>query len=259
MKFSTGVLALFTLTTASALSIPKGIFKRDDKPTIYDDYDYNYLGYNPIFPVKKECNAYIEKLGEEYKDCVIDIIDLKQDEICKALQTKKCQKYYKLRIADAPECKDSLKTSVAGIDSLRRLEFIGIQSACITDENNKYCSFNSLENISDENLSRKDEKELIEMIKKETCKSKKCTRKYLDMVNDIEETVKNYAELVSKYKTKENKGKEEKIFELDEETIELVKYFKSEQCASQATTEFNQNKKETQSSTNVKENNKMSL
>jgi len=267
MKFSSGVLALFTLTTASAISIPRGIFKRNENLSVYDDdYDYSYLGYNPLFPVKRECNTYIEKLKEEYKDCIIEITGtINQDEICKTFQSKRCQKYYKLRVADAPECKDSHEISVFGIDSMRSLELLALQSSCFTDENNKYCTFGSLENIDIENLSEKEEKKLIEKVKKDTCRSKRCTDKYLKMIDDIEDIVNNYSRSISKYKVNDD---EEKIFDLDEENIELIKYFKSEECTSQAqattaSADLKENNKNTSKATttnaDLKENNKKSM
>jgi len=67
-------------------------------------------------------------------------------------ESEKCTKYYKMKIADIPECKDSNQVAVAGIDNIMRIAYLGIKYNYEKDENNKYCPLNSLlinKNITD--------------------------------------------------------------------------------------------------------------
>jgi len=209
---------------------------RDVNNADTDNYDYSYLGTNPFFPIKKECNDAIEKLNIEYKECQLEVDDKTADEICKIVDSDKCQKYFNIKVVDIPECKDSIEDAVISIDNLRKLAYSELKAECIKDENNKYCPLNSKETqkIITPEMSEEQQKQAYEKAKEETCKSQKCIDGYLSFFSELIDITKEYADALSKYGniSKEEVDDMKNTFKKDKRTSELIDYLKSDQCKS---------------------------
>eukprot|EP00833_Pecoramyces_ruminatium_P000046 jgi/Orpsp1_1/1174078/evm.model.c7180000048839.1 len=242
MKFSTNILALIAISSAFAYSLPGRIMKREN--TNEDDYDYSYLGINPIFPVKRECNDAMEKFNKEYEECDIQYMNVNQkaneiDDICSKFNSEKCQKYYKTKMVDLPECKDSIQEAVAGIDNIKNINYISIKTECDKDENNNYCPLSSFElkkNIK-EDMTEEHQRQVLNKAKEDTCKSQKCIDSYLNLINELTKINDGYLESLSKdgkiSKSELDEIKMNATIDNDKEIQEISQYLKSEKCTSQ--------------------------
>lgn len=182
----------------------------------------------------------MKKLTEEYKECNIDeenITESTIDDMCDKFNSEKCQKYYTTKMADLPECKDSLTISLAGIDNMMKITYLGLKNNCEKDENNKYCPFNSVEiakKIKDD-MTEEESRKLFDTIKEETCKSKKCSESYINFVTELNNNTNSLMETVSKEGNLSQSELDEMMSTINETVGDdytgLLEYLKSDKCA----------------------------
>jgi len=237
MKFFT--LALFVASSALALS---KVEKREDAQPL-ENYDYSYLGINPIFPIKKECNDALKKYNE-YEDCYInlasDLTTINIQDFCKSYSSDKCQKFYQLKVSSIPECQSSEKISVLGIDYLLKINYLIANVECAVDENNNLCPYNEFELLKKmtENMTLEQEVAIAKDSLNDTCKSAQCSTAYInyfDELNKIKEEFLKLADnheqdasVTTKVKREVAAATDFDVFSFAEENIT---YLKSAECA----------------------------
>jgi len=240
MKCSTKFLTLLAVSSAFAYTIP--MEKRED-------YDYSYLGTNPIFPIKKECNDIFEKYE---KECTIDLgaSDVNYEEICQVYNTKACQELYNINIYEIPECKSSEESVLTLLDSMLRITAVSLKTLCTKDENNKICPLHNFEAQipADEDISDKEGIELINKALNDTCKSKVCTNAFIEYEKEMRDIQSDYINAIKKFDANgeiedmiKNLGKVKRQFSvadndlgMDETLSKTIEFLKSDKCTSQA-------------------------
>ncbi|ORX64384.1 hypothetical protein BCR32DRAFT_251128 [Anaeromyces robustus] len=168
------------------------------------------LGYNvykDAYPVEDECeNALRETiLGDSFflNDCYGIGYKLneygkleKNYDICKNYNTSKCQEYYDLRVSDIPECENSNINVIKAMDFYIEMAYVQMRTLCTKDESGNYCKL--FENDITNALLQNQKDQLMDMVN-ETCKSRKCTRNFLNYDRDMKAISEIYGEYVDEY------------------------------------------------------------
>jgi len=248
MKY-TQLLSLLAVSSAFAFKLP--FEKRQD--SVGDVDDYSYLGTNPIFPIKKECNDALEKYLNPTEECFINNIDETNfdfEATCKTFNSEKCQEIYKLNIFEVPECKSSEEFSLVSIDFMLKLSEIGLKYQCTPDENGNVCPLRDIATFAaaeEENLTEEQILELFNTTVKNTCKSAKCTNAFIEYIDEITRIQKDFLDVLSKYETGDDASQIEEIgnkvkrqliqadteLDVNEVLTKLVDYLKSDECTSE--------------------------
>jgi len=189
-------IPLFTAIVASSvfgLTIPT---KRE--VGVDDDYDYSYLGTNPILPIKKECNDALEKLKNENSECEADN-DEDYKKFCDAFNSDKCQKFYNTKFTEIPECKSSQQEIVSMLEELFKKSLTFHKIKCATDEQGNYCPLTEIEMNKriNKTMTEEEQEAIYDEILKDTCKSQKCADAYLSLLEDVEKNSKELFEKIS--------------------------------------------------------------
>jgi len=203
MKFFTPFLTVIAASSVLGLTIPT---KREEVG-IEDDYDYSYLGNNPIFPIKKECNDAIAKLKKENEECEAEVLsndDLSSDNVddykkfCEAFNSEKCQKYYNIKYSEIPECKSSKQDVISMLEEFTKTNLSYNKVKCATDEKGNYCPLTQIEMVKriNKTMTEQEQEEIYDDILKDTCKSKKCADAYLTYFEDVEKYSKELFEKI---------------------------------------------------------------
>ncbi|OUM62630.1 hypothetical protein PIROE2DRAFT_69477 [Piromyces sp. E2] len=229
MKFTTRFL---TVLAAASTVFSAAIPKKEEK-----------IEVPKLAPVitDKDCAEYIKKNSQCPPHGVYSDAKNYEDD-CTKFESETCQKFYKTKLIDVPECKNERKTVLLGYQELFQSFYSIAKFQCGKDEKGNSCPLSPIglqknygfNVVVNQTLAEPEVKKIYTQAIKDTCSSQKCSNDYLDIIKEYENDHKQFFDEAAKEKDfseDDRKGFEELFKDESEQNFkdQPIKDFK-DQC-----------------------------